>query len=243
VSFWGANTSAKPFVAEGNNLTIAQMAFPKIVNVGTFCPTPDLWREFEPGDQRRNGGILTRYITADGSTYLTQPIFAKYVDYDFYLGLPGTSFQYTNNNFFFYCFADARLIYAEAANEVAAATAGDAAYLAVNKIRNRAGLANLATGLSQDAFRKAVWHERRCEFTGECKRRFDLIRTKRLATETAKIDIQWLPSDNPPYAVAFSNNQSSYGTAQWPDREWLMPIPLTEIALNKESGWVQNEGY
>jgi len=243
VSFWGANTSAKPFVAEGNNLTIAQMAFPKIVNVGTFCPTPDLWREFEPGDQRRNGGILTRYITPDGSTYLTQPIFAKYVDYDFYLGLPGTSFQYTNNNFLLYRFADALLIYAEAANEVAAATAGDAAYLAVNKIRNRAGLANLATGLSQDAFRKAVWHERRCEFTGECKRRFDLIRTKRLATETAKIDIQWLPSDNPPYAVTFSNNQSSYGTAQWPDREWLMPIPLTEIALNKESGWVQNEGY
>lgn len=243
VSFWGANINVKPLASEGISLTINQMKFPKIANIGHFTPSADLWREFEPKDERRNGGILTRYTTPDGSTYLTQPIFAKYVDYDFYLGVEGTSFQYTNNNFLLYRFADALLIYAEAANEVSTSTGGDAAYQAVNKIRNRAGLPNLATGLSQDGFRKAVWHERRCEFAGECKRRFDLIRTNRLATETAQIAIQWLPTDNPPYAVAYGNAQAQYGTVSWPDHEWLMPIPGTELKLNEANGWVQNEGY
>ncbi len=241
--FWGANVNARPLVNEGINLTINQMKFPKITGVGSFIPTPDLWRAFEPGDERRNGGILTRYTTPDGTTYLTQPTFMKYVDFEFMLGVIGTSFQYTNNNFLLYRFADALLIYAEAANEVAPVTANDAAYQAINLLRNRAGLANLATGLSQDDFRKAVWHERRCELAGECKRRFDLIRTKRLATETAQIALQWLPADNPPYAISFRQSNVLHGTVPFPDREWLMPIPGTEMKLNEDNNWVQNEGY
>jgi len=243
VGFWGANVNVKPLVNEGINLTINQLKFPKTTGVGSFIPTPDLWREFETGDERRNAAILTRFTTPDGTTYLSQPLFTKYVDFEFFIGVVGTSFQYTNNNFLLYRIADALLIYAEAANEVAPATAGDAAYQAVNRIRNRAGLANLTIGLSQEQFRKAVWHERRCEFCGECKRRFDLIRTKRLATETAQIDLQWLPADNPPYAVSFRQSNVLHGTVPFPDHEWLMPIPGTEMKLNEANNWVQNEGY
>ncbi|WP_372776061.1 RagB/SusD family nutrient uptake outer membrane protein [Mangrovibacterium sp.] len=242
-SFWGANTNAKPFSADGITLTINQMKFPKIIGVGLYIPSPDLWREYEAGDERREASILTRYINAAGTTYLTQPGFRKYVDFDYYEGLDGTSFQYTNNNFLLYRYADALLIYAEAANEVAPAVAGDDAYQAVNDIRNRAGLEDLTTGLSQDEFREAVWHERRCEFAGECKRRFDLIRTNRLKTETDQIDIQWLPTDNPPYSTTYTNCQASYGKVLWPDREWLMPIPYSEMELNRPYGWVQNDGY
>lgn len=242
-SFWGANANVKPFASQGITLTVTQMKFPVVPTTGYHIPTPDLWREYEAGDQRRDATILNKYIDAAGNIYLQQPAWGKYIDYDLYMNVPGTSFQYTNNNFILYRFSDALLIYAEAANEVATAVAGDAAYQAVNKIRNRAGLANLATGLSQDDFRKAVWHERRCEFAGECKRRFDLIRTNRLKTETDVIAIQWLPSDNPPYTVTFTNSNVNCGLTPFPDHEWLMPIPYSEMQLMKPYGWVQNEGY
>ena len=166
------------------------------------------------------------------------------MDIDYYLGKPNTSFQNTNNNFLLYRFADALLIFAEAANEVSPASTGDAAYIAVNRIRNRAGLSNLATGLSQDDFRKAVWRERRSEFAGECKRRFDLIRTNRLLEETALIEVDWRASDNPRGGTNYSNRNSLYtGTVVWPEREWLMPIPFSEVQLNKSNNWYQNFGY
>lgn len=241
IGFWGA-ASNKPLSSEGITSTVSQLIFPaKPVATGTYIPTPSLWRAYESGDQRRNWGLMTRYTTSDGLNYLCQPTFRKYVDIDYYLGKANTSFQNTNNNFLIYRFADALLIYAEAANEVAQAVAGDDAYKAVNAIRNRAGLSNISTALSQSDFRETVWKERRCEFSGECKRRFDLIRTKRLATQTANIEVNWLPSDNPGFATAYSNvNPLFTGTVSWPDREWLMPIPQSEIDLN---GWTQNEGY
>ena len=243
-SFWGAAT-ATPLKSEGITLTVTQMRFPGFpATVGMYIPTPDLWRSFETGDTRRNWALMTRYTTPEGNTYLTQPTFAKYVDIDYYLGKENTTYMNTSNNFLLYRFADALLIYAEAANEVAAAKSGDAAYVAVNKIRSRAGLADLATTLSQDEFRKAVWKERRSEFVGECKRRFDLIRTNRLATETASIEITWLATDNPGAGTAYTNTNSLFtGKVPWPDHEWLMPIPNSEIELNKDNGWVQNEGY
>jgi hypothetical protein len=143
-----------------------------------------------------------------------------------------------------YRFADALLIYAEAANEVSTSVADDQAYVSVNKIRNRAGLPNLTGGLTQDLFRKAIWRERRSEFCGECKRRFDLIRTKRLATETALIEVDWKASDNPKGGTNYSNTNTLYsGTVAWPDREWLMPLPFSEVQLNKVNGWYQNQGY
>ncbi|MDD4033657.1 MAG: RagB/SusD family nutrient uptake outer membrane protein [Bacteroidales bacterium] len=243
VNFWGAANN-RPLAEEGINSTVGQMRFPgNPAVVGLYIPTPDLWRAFESGDERRDWALMTRYTTPEGENYLCQPTFRKYVDIDYYLGKENTSFMNTNNNFLLYRFADALLIYAEAANEVSLAMNGDEAYQAVNAIRNRAGLEDLPEDLSQDDFRKAVWKERRCEFAGECKRRFDLIRTNRLATETAGIEVSWLPSDNPGAGVAYTNTHVLYGTVSWPNHEWLMPVPTSEIELNKENGWVQNEGY
>jgi hypothetical protein len=244
VSFWGA-AGGKPLTSEGITLTVTQMTFAgKPATVGLYIPTPDLFRSFESGDQRRDWALLTRYTTSDNLTYLSQPTFKRYVDIDYYLGKPNTSFQNTNNNFLLYRFADALLIYAEAANEVSTSVADDQAYVSVNKIRNRAGLPNLTGGLTQDLFRKAIWRERRSEFCGECKRRFDLIRTKRLATETALIEVDWKASDNPKGGTNYSNTNTLYsGTVAWPDREWLMPLPFSEVQLNKVNGWYQNQGY
>lgn len=50
------------------------------------------------------------------------------------------------------------------------------AYPEINKVRNRAGLANLTSGLNQAAFRKAVYQEQRVESAFE-DHRFQLLRT------------------------------------------------------------------
>jgi hypothetical protein len=242
VNFWGAATNT-PLADEGINLKVTQMRFPgKPPAVGNYIPTADLWTAFEDGDERRDWGLMTRYTTPEGATYLCQPTFRKYVDIDYYLGKENTTFRNTNNNFILYRYADALLIYAEAANEVATSTLGDDAYQAVNEIRTRAGVAAFAGALSQDDFRKAVWKERRCEFHGECKRRFDLIRTNRLATETLGMQVTWTTAMGA--LKNYSNKHALYtGNVAWPDHEWLMPIPTLEIELNQDNEWVQNAGY
>ncbi|TKG96122.1 RagB/SusD family nutrient uptake outer membrane protein [Puteibacter caeruleilacunae] len=242
LKFWGKG-GAKPLLKEGIKKNVIQMRFPgKPAASGMFIPSVDLWRSFEAGDERKDWGLMTRYITPEGDNYLCQPTFRKYVDTDYFLGKENTTFMNTNVNFIMYRYADALLIYAEAANEVKASVNGDDAYDAINEVRNRAGLADLPGGLSQEDFRKAVWHERRVEFHAECKRKFDLVRTNRLKTETANIAVKWEKSDGA--AIAFVNSHAEYtGTQVWPDHEWLFPIPETELNLNKENGWVQNEGY
>jgi len=241
--YWGASVDTiTSLAAEGDSSTISEMRFPgKPASVGSIIPTPDLWDAFEDGDERRDWNLMTRYITPEGLNYVCQPLFRKYVDIDYYMGEENTTFTNTDNNFVVYRYADALLIYAEAANEVAAAVDGDDAYAALNEIRNRAGLSDLSA-LSQEEFRTAVWKERRCEFCGECKRRFDLIRTKRLATETANITVDWTAAQGS--AIDYSNRNALYtGTVAWPDHEWLMPLPTSEINLNADNDWVQNEGY
>jgi len=242
VNYWGAGSN-KPFLNIGYNFNVIQMRFPgNPPAVGLYIPTPDLYASYEEGDERRDWNLMTKYITNDGSIYLSQPTFRKYVDIGYYLGNENTSFSNTNNNFILYRYADALLIYAEAANEVAAATFGDSAYDAVNEIRNRAGLQDLPSGLSQDQFREAVWNERRHEFAGECKRRFDLIRTNRLATETLNIKKTWTSAEGS--VNNYQNVNTLFtGNVPWPDHEWLMPIPQSEIDLNAENGWTQNNGY
>jgi hypothetical protein len=239
--YWGTSGN-KPFQQEGINTTVLQMRFPgEPASVGKYIPTPDLWNAFENGDERRDWSLMTRYTTSTGDTYVTQPTLRKYVDMDYYLGLENTSFGNTNNNFILYRYADALLIYAEAANQISPQSDGNPAYNALNEIRARAGLAPLS-GLSQDGFQKAVWKERRCEFNGECKRRFDLIRTNRLASETTDIQLDWTANEGS--LTDYRNVNTLFtGTLPWPDHEWLMPLPQLEIELNSDSDWIQNAGY
>lgn len=240
--YWGASAGSQPLSDEGNTGKInGDLRFPGYpATVGLNIPTPDLYAHFEDGDERRDWNLMTRYDTAEGETYLCQPTFRKYVDINYFLGKENTSFLNTNNNSILYRYADALLIYAEAQNEADGAPNTDA-YNAINEIRNRAGLADLTLGLNQEDFRLAVYKERRSEFVGEVKRRFDLIRTNRVVLETTDINLEWTSAEG---ALSdYVNANGLHGTAVWPDREWLMPIPQTDLNLNEKNGWVQNEGY
>jgi hypothetical protein len=114
-------------------------------------------------------------------------------------------------------YADVLLTYAEALNEDQGPTG--AAYGAINQVRRRAKVADIPAGLSQSAFRNAVYQERRFEFVQEGHRWFDLVRTGRLVASVKTVKAKLAVSDR--------NN--------------LFPIPQAEIDVNpkvtQNSGW------
>ena len=110
--------------------------------------------------------------------------------------------------------ADVYLIAAEAEARQNGAT--PAAYNFVLPVRQRAGLANLPAGLSNDDFINAILQERSWEFFGEGDRWYDLTRTNTFLTVIPK-------------AV---NNV--YPTRQPLARNRYFPIPLDEIHANPE---------
>ncbi|MGJ8592744.1 MAG: RagB/SusD family nutrient uptake outer membrane protein [Aquaticitalea sp.] len=239
--YWGAGNNDMPLASEGIDLTIVEMGWTGgTTNGGVLLVSPDLYDAFdEEGDERRDWGILTRYTASDGRPFLSQPQFRKYMDMSFFTddGTGDVAFTRTGNNFILYRYADALLIFAEAENEANGPTA--AAFDALNQIRNRAGLPSLS-GLGQDEFRTAVLKERRLELHAEVKRRFDLIRTDGFREMEMDLITVWGSEQGSATDIELNPD---YGTAPWPDREWLLPIPESEMNLNSINGWEQNEGY
>ncbi|MDR1408647.1 MAG: RagB/SusD family nutrient uptake outer membrane protein [Tannerella sp.] len=123
-------------------------------------------------------------------------------------------------------YADILLQYAEAQNEADGSPSADA-YACINRIRTRAGLTELG-GLSQDAFRKAVWKERWHELSFENKIWFDMARTRKaLNLTTGEFD-------------NYVGHTFTYGSTLG-ERELLFPIPTSEMKNNKKL--TQNAGY
>lgn len=110
-------------------------------------------------------------------------------------------------------YAELLLIHAEAENEVNGPSAK--AYRSINKVRTRAGLADLTTGLSKDQFRDSVYFERRLELTYEYQRWFDLIREKDASGNGILI-----------------KSLQKVGKNNVAEKHYLYPIPQTEIDNN-----------
>ena len=259
--YWGGNNDT-PLLNTPDSIALtvnnASMRFVpftgRLITIGSNLVTPDLWDAFEDGDERRDYGLMTRYddynSTLAPRTILCNPTFRKLADMDYFLGEVDTNFRYTTQNIILYRYAEALLVYAEAQNEADGGPNAEA-YTAINALRNRAGLADLTPGLSQDDFRKAVWNERRVELHAEFKRKFDLMRTNRLKQETTDINLEWSvaqgiyisPTQDSTRVYTFAANTYINNRPEYPDREWLWPIPLQELRLNAENDWYQNEGY
>ena len=102
-------------------------------------------------------------------------------------------------------------------------------YAAINRVRSRAGLPDLATGLSQIAFRDAVVFERAYECAGEFGTRwFDIVRLQLLPQVMAERNTENENELNPTYVAD-------------PSTRYLAPIPFNEMVKNPE--WDQNPGY
>lgn len=180
-------------------------------------PTQEVVDEFEPGDLRLDTAILDidAWAQSTGATFSTGFEHTGYFNRK-YIARQGDlntgDANLTNpNNYRAIRFADVLLMAAEAFNRGSIDDARAQLYL--NRVRNRAGLADVT--VSGSNLTTAIYHERRVELVGEGHRFFDLVRTGRAANE---ID-------------GFQAGKHE-----------IFPIPSIEIQLAGNQ-WEQNPGY
>jgi hypothetical protein len=150
--------------------------------------------------------------------------------------LDSLSVGYDEANYIIQRYADNLLLEAEATNEISGPTA--TAYAPINRVRNRAGLANLTAGLSQSAFRDSVFHERRLELTMEGPNGyFDSQRnwTWAVARVTANMALG--------AATGFKTSKYPKAQVAITDKFKLMPIPQHAIDVNTALQGHQNPGW
>ena len=129
-------------------------------------------------------------------------------------------------NFIILRYADVLLMYAEAQNEAVGPEAG--VYEAINQVRRRVRMPNLAPGFSKDAMREEIRHERRVELAGEGLYYFDIRR--------------WRTAEKVLNGTITNARGLSIGTRRFdPARDYLWPIPSVAIQLNP--ALTQNSGY
>ncbi|WP_460982391.1 RagB/SusD family nutrient uptake outer membrane protein [Spirosoma fluminis] len=184
-----------------------------VAGFGDDPPTENLYKTYSAADKRRD--VTLKLYSATGTPAAPASIsFPCYV-YK-YLDPSATANAEGSNNFPILRYADVLLMYAEALNEQNGPTAD--AYAAINRIRKRAGLADLS-GLTKAEFRDAILLERRLELAFEGHRWYDLARTGRL--------VEAIKAQNPTIVV--------------PATHILYPIPQTERDVNPQL--TQNPGY
>lgn len=207
------NNFCAPLESDGVLLTEGQG-----LPFGWNQPTNDIANAYATGDKRRS---------AIGDGFTKNASFYPYKYIDVYMDMsPNSANGNSGKDWYVMRYADVLLRYAEAVNE----EEGPAnAYASVNLVRARAGLAPLATGLSKDQFRDAVYLEERLESPFEGKRWFDLVRTGRaVSVMNAKVKLLTDP-DCVGLASAID------------DHDLLLPIPQTIMVTATEIQ--QNTGY
>jgi len=207
----------------------AVINFPGQEGGGWNTPSLDLIQAYEQGDLRKSVSLKEGYFNLQG-VLVSVPFINKY-------NHPHTIRNVTNDNWPVIRYADVLLMLAEAINEVSGPT-GDA-YSYLNAIRVRAGL-NPLTGLSKDAFRTAVLHERRIELAFENHRWLDLKRTKTVPELVSFLNAYGLKERANPTTsrggIPFSNADFIFEP-----HEVLFPMPEVQTRIN--SSLRQNPGY
>ncbi|MFY9152417.1 MAG: RagB/SusD family nutrient uptake outer membrane protein [Prolixibacteraceae bacterium] len=182
-------------------------------------PTQEFINAYEPGDLRKD---VTAFYDGcpqfDGKDYKKSWSMTGYNLRKFLVPLSAVpSYDNSPLNFPVLRYADVLLMKAEALNELGRTTEAAAP---LNEVRTRAGL-EIVTGLSKDAFREKVLHERRIELAFEGQRWFDLIRI-----------------NNGQYGIDFLK---SIGKSNMSSKFLLFPVPQKERDANPNL--TQNTGY
>jgi len=179
--------------------------------LGWWAPTKDLVDSFEEGDRRLGSALYQEgdtYYTYDGGGQYVLPYDTSWSDTNFtfkkYRGpvntvsenhAPNGQADFDNERWF--RFAELKLLYAEALIQGGGSTV--IAEQQINDIRNRAGLADLASGSD---LMEAMMQEKRVELAFEPHRWFDITR--------------------------WGIGASVFGSS-WNDKYNLFPFPLSEI--------------
>lgn len=187
---------------------------------GWNTPSADLIGAYEPSDVRK-GISLTEGFT-NGGPFINAPYVKKY-NHGFVQ--PGQ----TNVNFPVIRFADVMLMIAECLNEQGFAANGEA-FTLLNQIRTRAqlpaktsGNANPALNVAdQQAFRAAIFQERKVELAFENHRWYDLVRSGNA------VAVMIAHGQREKTANAFLPGNSYMVT----ENKLLLPIPQREVTLD-----------
>lgn len=200
---------------------------------------------FDITDQRRAATFYDSLFNQTTNQWVKWPFynFLKFVDQStgFVTALQGNQGANSKINFPVIRYAEVLLLYAEALNELNGSPTADA-YAAINIVRGRAYNSYTANGnytdhthdlagLSQLAFRDAVFLERRKEFIQESQRWFDLVRRTDVGPGQYYLQSVYAMPGNPKSAASL--------------KDTLFPIPQTEIDLygGKNSNFKQNPGW
>lgn len=167
----------------------------------------------------------------DPRTYKQHPYYAKQRFGASRNGSPSWDDRYLTGSMWlsgrsqrFIRYAEVLLVYAEA--KTMASNGPDAtAYAAINRVRERAGLEDLPTGMSTSQFQKACFDERGWEFAGNeyCCRWADLLRFEKVETANSNRDVR-------EYQLNHTPTKSDY----------FIPIPASE--KNKNPKLTNNDG-
>ncbi|MDJ1493811.1 RagB/SusD family nutrient uptake outer membrane protein [Cytophagaceae bacterium DM2B3-1] len=179
-----------------------------------------IYKLYKPNDKRRNATFVTYFTSPSNGKKYALPLANTAVPNDsapFYHKMwdPNSTSVTSESaaNVAIIRYAELLLIHAEAENEANGPTAK--AYKSLNRVRNRAGLANLTEGLTKDQFRDSLYLDRRLEVVFEYQRWFDLIRQKDGAGNST-----------------FVSNLHKVGKTNAADKHRLYPIPQSEIDNN-----------
>lgn len=187
--------------------------------------TPDLVKDYEPGDIRKDFSI--KYAAAPN---VRDYFITKFRDPGAGAGTTG----YGGNDWLLLRYADVILLLAEV-NQYLGDEATAIRFL--DQVRDRAKLPLYAVAKTDPTYaakyptlKLAILHERRVELAFENQRWFDLLRTF-----------------TPDELVAYfrSKNQAYFGAARLSNvgpKDYYYPIPLDEVKLNPP-GMYQNPGY
>lgn len=188
-----------------------------------------IYKLYKPADKRRDVTFVRYFVSPTNGRKYALPITNSAVTNDstpfFHKWWDPNSTSVTSEaaaNVPILRYAELLLIHAEAENEANGPTAK--AYKSLNRVRNRAGLSNLTTGLTKDQFRDSLYLDRRLEVVYEYQRWFDLIRQKDASGKST-----------------FVTNLHKVGKTNAAEKHRLYPIPQSEIDNNKLL--IQNPGY
>lgn len=172
-----------------------------------------------PGSLYSNGGELAELTSTSNTTAATPFFVRKQVTLNGDEGIALNDNGRATLDAIVLRYAELLLLVAEAENEVNGPTA--AAYSAINQVRSRVNMPEVAVGLTQSTFRDEVIHERRVELAFEGTRWFDLL-TLGIAEERI-------------------NGINEFDRAFVPNKSELFPIPQREI--DRIPSLSQNPGY
>ena len=189
-------------------------------------------------DQRADGTLNLKETTAEDGSIITSEGNTFYVKYfeskvkRAKLGFDDMDATivdrtYWPQNFQLLRIEDIMLLYAECVGNT---TEGREM---VNKIRRRAGLAEISASLSEDDFQKAVQNERRYELCEEGVRWFDLVRRNEYVETLKQMFIYDDDTANGTYKQYASRVNADM---------YLFPIPQSQIDV-RDGLYTQNKGY